>query len=242
MRLSILGYGKMGHLVEKTALDQGLEISAIIDNEKDWSDKMADFKSSDVAIDFSMPTTAVDNICRAFDNGVPIVVGTTGWLQNLKQVEELCKKSNGKLLYGSNFSVGVNIFFKINQLLSKLMEIHDNYHPSITEIHHIHKKDSPSGTAIHLANDIIDNVPHFNEWRLTPCQAGSDTIPVTALREGEVPGTHEITWKSDIDKIEIRHTAFSREGFAQGAVAAARWLAKQPSGIYKFEDVFETIQ
>ena len=224
----------MGHVVEKVLLERRHEIVAVIDNEADWQRLDNEFRRAEVAIDFSEPSVAVSNMLRAFEAHVPVVVGTTGWLNRLEEVCKRCADANGKLVYGSNFSIGVNIFFRVNRLLSKLMNTQDRYHVTMEETHHIHKKDAPSGTAIHLAQDIIHEVDALNEWQLTPCDH-TNVVPITAIREGEVPGTHKIVWDSPEDTIEITHTAHGREGFARGAVHAAEWLVLQPSGVYPFE-------
>ena len=224
----------MGHVVEKVLLERRHEIVAVIDNEADWQRLDNEFRRAEVAIDFSEPSVAVSNMLRAFEAHVPVVVGTTGWLDRLEEVCKRCADANGKLVYGSNFSIGVNIFFRVNRLLSKLMNTQDRYHVTMEETHHIHKKDAPSGTAIHLAQDIIHEVDSLNEWQLTPCDH-TNVVPITAIREGEVPGTHKIVWDSPEDTIEITHTAHGREGFALGAVHAAEWLVLQPSGVYPFE-------
>ena len=234
MRVAILGYGKMGHIVEKVLLERRHEIVAVIDNGSDWQRLDNEFRRAEVAIDFSEPSVAVSNMLRAFEAHVPVVVGTTGWLDRLEEVCKRCTDANGKLVYGSNFSIGVNIFFRVNRFLSKLMNTQDRYHVTMEETHHIHKKDAPSGTAIHLAQDIIHEVDALNEWQLTPCDH-TNVVPITAIREGEVPGTHKIVWDSPEDTIEITHTAHGREGFARGAVHAAEWLVLQPSGVYPFE-------
>jgi len=224
----------MGHMVEKVLQERRHEIVAIIDNEEDWQRFDSEFRKAEVAIDFSEPKTAVPNMLRAFEAKVPIVVGTTGWLDRLDEITEKCTAAGGKLVYSANFSIGVNIFFRINKLLAQLMNAQDRYEVSMEETHHIHKKDAPSGTAIHLAQDIIKEVNALKEWKLTPCDH-TNVIPVTAIREGEVPGTHKIVWHSPEDDIEITHTAHGREGFARGAVHAAEWLVLQPAGVYPFE-------
>lgn len=226
----------MGHIVEKVLQEGGHEIVAVIDNLDDWQRYAEDFKKADVAIDFSEPSAAVPNMSRAFEANVPIVVGTTGWLDRLDEVKTLCAAHNGRLVYGANFSIGVNIFFKVNQLLAKLMNTQDRYRAAVEETHHIHKKDAPSGTAIHIAQDILHEVEALQEWKLTPCDHTCVVLPVTAIREDEVPGTHVVTWSSPEDDIEIRHTAHGREGFALGAVHATEWLVDQPAGVYRFEE------
>ena len=225
----------MGHMVEKVLRGRGHEVVAVIDNDADWQRLDGEFRQAEVAIDFSEPSAAVPNMLRAFEAKVPVVVGTTGWLDRLEEVRQACASHCGRLVYGSNFSIGVNIFFKVNKLLAKMMNAQPRYQASVEETHHIHKKDAPSGTAIHIAEDILREVDALQEWRLTPCDHTRVTLPVTAVREGEVPGTHVVTCDSPEDTIEIRHTAHSREGFARGAVHAAEWLVSQPSGIYPFE-------
>jgi len=236
MKVAILGYGKMGHIVEKVLKERGHEVVAIIDNDQEWVSKAAAFRTAEVAIDFSEPKTAVPNMLRAFEAKVPMVVGTTGWLDRLDEVRGKCVAANGKLVYGSNFSIGVNIFFKINRMLAELMNSQPRYEATLEETHHIHKKDAPSGTAIHLAQDILSEVDTLERWQLTPCDHTRVVLPVTAIREGEVPGTHKIVWSSPEDTIEITHTARGREGFARGAVLAAEWLVGQPAGVYSFEE------
>ena len=235
MKVAILVYGKMGHIVEKVLRERNHEVVAVIDNLDDWQTRADNFRKAEVAIDFSEPSTAVPNMLRAFEANVPIVVGTTGWHDRLDEVREQCAAHSGRLVYGANFSIGVNIFFKVNQLLSKLMNTQSRYEVAMEETHHIHKKDAPSGTAIHLAKDIINEVDSLKEWQLTPCDHTRVVLPITAIREDEVPGTHVVTWSSPEDDIEIRHTAHGREGFARGAVHAAEWLVLQPAGVYPFE-------
>ena len=225
----------MGHMVEKVLKERVHEVVAIIDNEEDWKTNVDAFGRAEVAIDFSEPKTAVPNMLRAFEAKVPIVVGTTGWFDRLEEIRTKCTAADGKLVYSANFSIGVNIFFKINKMLAQLMNAQDRYQVSMEETHHIHKKDAPSGTAIHLAQDIIHEVDALKEWQLTPCDKTRVVLPVTAIREGEVPGTHKIVWSSPEDTIEITHTAHGREGFARGAVLAAEWLLLQPAGVYPFE-------
>ena len=236
MNVAILGYGKMGHIVERVLRERGHGIAAVIDTEADWQTFAEDFRKADVAIDFSEPSAAVANMRRAFEAHVPVVVGTTGWHDRLDEVKALCAEHNGRLVYGANFSIGVNIFFKVNQLLAKLMDTQPRYTAAVEETHHIHKKDAPSGTAIHIAQDILREVETLQEWKLTPCDHTRVVLPVTAIREDEVPGMHVVTWHSPEDDIEIRHTAHGREGFALGAVHAAEWIVGQPAGVYPFEE------
>lgn len=225
----------MGHIVERVLRERNHEVVTVIDNLDDWQTHAEDFRKAEVAIDFSEPSAAVPNMLRAFEAKVPIVVGTTGWLDRLEEIRQACAAHEGRLVYGSNFSIGVNIFFKVNQLLAKLMNSQPRYTAAVEETHHIHKKDAPSGTAIHIAQDILSEVKALQEWKLTPCDHTRVVLPVTAIREDEVPGTHVVTWESPEDTIEIRHTAHGREGFALGAVHAAEWIVSQPTGVYPFE-------
>ena len=232
----------MGHIVEQVLRERNHEVVAVIDNLDDWQTYAEDFRKAEVAIDFSEPSAAVPNMLRAFEAKVPIVVGTTGWLDRLEEIRQACTAHEGRLVYGSNFSIGVNIFFKVNQLLAKLMDSQPRYTAAVEETHHIHKKDAPSGTAIHIAQDILSEVKALQEWKLTPCDHTRVVLPVTAIREDEVPGTHVVTWNSPEDTIEIRHTAHGREGFALGAVYAAEWIVNQPTGVYPFEETLNDVR
>ncbi|MDE7397731.1 MAG: 4-hydroxy-tetrahydrodipicolinate reductase, partial [Muribaculum sp.] len=217
MKIALIGYGKMGHAIEHIAICRGHEIVCRIDahNLKGFDSEA--FASADVAIEFSTPATAVDNIIRAWSRGVKVVSGTTGWLNRRDEMIETCRKTGATLLWSSNFSLGVNLFFALNRYLASLMAGTTAYKPSLTETHHIHKLDHPSGTAITLAEGIIDRDPNVDGW--SEDAVGSDRlIHVTALREGEVPGTHTVVWNSDVDEITITHRAKSRDGFALGAV------------------------
>jgi len=231
----------MGHQVEEILLGEGHEIVAIIDNEDDWAWQMQDFETADVAIDFSMPSVAVRNMFNAFEHHVPIVVGTTGWLDSFEEVRRTCEKYNGSLVYGSNFSIGANLFMKLNKELAQLMETQPQYRVALEETHHAAKKDAPSGTAIRLAEDVLQIVDRLRSWQLTENMAvADDVLPVKANRVGTVPGTHTIQWHSEEDDITITHTAHSRKGFALGAVRAAIWLARHP-GIYDFQRIALTM-
>ena len=227
----------MGHQVEEILLRDGHEIVAIIDNEDDWMQKMADFETADVAIDFSMPSVAVRNMFNAFEHHVPIVVGTTGWLDRFEEVRCACEEHGGSLVYGSNFSIGANLFMQLNKDLARMMELQPQYRAEIEETHHTAKKDAPSGTAIRLAEDLLQIVSRFNCWLLANnITLTHDVLPIKAYRVGNVPGTHTIQWHSEEDDITITHTAHSRKGFALGAVKAALWLTQHP-GIYDFQHI-----
>jgi len=229
MNIALLGYGRMGKSIETIALQRHHNIALKVSNATDDFD----FSSTDVAIDFSIPTAAVTNIKKALDAGIPIISGTTGWLEHYNDIVAYCKAKNGTFLYASNFSLGVNIFFEINKKLSALMATVDGYSTEIEEIHHTKKLDAPSGTAITLAEQIIENT-NYKNWTLDP--PNPNEIHIDAKRIPEVPGTHEITYTSDIDSINIKHTAHSRQGFALGAVVAAEWI-KDKKGIYTMRDV-----
>lgn len=223
-KFAILGYGKMGKEVEKILLAQRQEIVATIDNEDDWKQQWDCFLTADVAVEFSMPTVAVDNFKKCFDAGIPLVAGTTGWYDRMDEVMDYCKQKSSSFIYGSNFSIGVNIFFKINELLADIMSGQDDFSVKIEETHHITKKDAPSGTAIHLSK-IIEN--QYNK----PVD-----IPVISYRLTDVPGIHKVTYQAENEVIELTHTAKNRVELAKGAVKAALWLLQHP-GIYDFKEI-----
>ena len=229
MKIALLGYGRMGKAIEKIAKNRGHEIVARID--KDQIEGTLEY--ANVAINFSIPDAAVNNIFSALSIAIPVVCGTTGWLENFKKVTDFTVKNKTAFLYASNFSIGVNLFFKLNEQLVKMMNNQSDYKVSIEEIHHIHKLDAPSGTAITLAEEIIEN-SESSDWSLSADK--SDDIQINAIREGEVPGTHTITYESSIDAISIKHKAHNREGFALGAVVASEWIVGK-KGIFKMSDV-----
>ncbi|WP_418263751.1 4-hydroxy-tetrahydrodipicolinate reductase [Flavobacterium faecale] len=229
MKIALLGYGKMGQVIERIALERGHEIVL----KKDEFNTYDGLSTADVAIDFSVPMAAVDNISACFNNNVPVVSGTTGWLDRYDEMIALCKEKNGGFISSSNFSLGVNLFFGLNEYLAKMMAKIEGYKVTMEEIHHIHKLDAPSGTAISLAQGVIEN-SNYNNWTLE--QATEKEIHIEAVRTGEVPGTHTVTYDSGIDSIEIKHTAHNREGFALGAVIAAEWLAGK-QGVFSMRDV-----
>ena len=226
MKIAIIGYGRMGRLVEEVAKSRGIEISCIID-EGD-TDKFAseDFRNSDVAIQFSVPSAAVEGILACFTAKVPVVVGTTGWTDSLPALKEMCEKGSGTMLYASNFSIGMNIFMAINRYVTTIMNGFDSYDPSLLEVHHVHKLDHPSGTAVTLANQLTSISHRIKKWVEKEWGEKPDKgfLPVYHRREGEVPGIHTITWESDCDSIVLTHDAKNRIGFARGAVSAAQWL------------------
>ena len=224
MKIALIGYGKMGKTIEQIALNRGHQIVSIVDINNPEEFQSANFKSADVAIEFTTPATAFDNYMKSFAAGVPVVSGTTGWLDRISEIKEKCEKEGKTFFYASNFSIGVNIFFALNKYLAKIMNNFPSYTISMTETHHIHKLDAPSGTAITLAEGIIENVDRKDRWTLETAEQPTD-LPIHAIREGEVPGIHEVTYESDVDYISIKHDAKSRAGFALGAVVAAEFTA-----------------
>lgn len=243
MKIALLGYGKMGQIIARFAEERGHEVilKITVDNLDELNTE--NLAKADVAIDFSAPDAAVDNIYKCFDAGVPIVVGTTGWYGHLQQIKNDCLSGNNTLLYGSNFSVGVNLFFHLNKILAKLMNNYPAYDVQLEEIHHTQKLDSPSGTAMTLAEDIIEAVGRKKEWvnevvGATSLDAFSnEQLLIESHRIENVPGTHTVIYSSEVDEIEIKHTAHSRAGFALGAVMAAEWLQNK-QGFYHIADVF----
>ncbi len=220
----------MGHEIEKIAIARGHEIVAKIET-KDFSTD--DIKNADVAIDFSVPESAVSNIKKSIKNNIPVVSGTTGWLDEYNNIVEYCNKHNGGFIYASNFSLGVNIFFELNKKLAKMINGHNKYDVELEEIHHTKKLDAPSGTAITLAEGVIDN-SKYTSWKLD--NAEENEIPIIAKRIEDVPGTHTVKYTSEIDDIEIKHTAHNRKGFAEGAVIASEWLVGK-HGVFSMKDV-----
>ncbi|MGI9546771.1 MAG: 4-hydroxy-tetrahydrodipicolinate reductase [Flavobacteriaceae bacterium] len=229
MNIALFGYGKMGKLIEQIAMKRDHTIVAV----KDIDTPAVDFSNVDIGIDFSTPEAAIGNILSCLENGIPIISGTTGWLEKYEEVTAVCKEKNGAFLYASNFNLGVNVFFALNARLAELMNPLKDYKAEIEEVHHVHKLDAPSGTAITLAEDIISN-SDYAAWQLNAALEG--TVPVYSKRMGEVPGTHTVTYSSPIDNLEIKHTAHNREGFALGAVVAAEWLVGK-TGVYTMKDV-----
>ena len=236
MKIALLGYGKMGKVIEEIAIDKGHQIIVKIDSAKDWEKNKNILKDIDVAIDFSIPETVIENINNCFNNNIPIVVGTTGWYDNIENIKKLCNEKDQSLIWASNFSIGVNIFFKVNQYLAKWMNNYDEYEVSMEEIHHTAKLDAPSGTAISLANGIISELERKTTWKLGK-EVNQDELSIEAKRIDPVPGTHSISYDSDIDTIEIKHSAKNRKGFAKGSILAAEWLADK-KGFYEFKEVF----
>lgn len=232
MKIFLSGYGRMGKEVEKQSLSRNHEIIGFANNPNDWNRADEFYNQIDVVIDFSLPDTAIDVIKTCFKKNVPIVTGTTGWYEALPEIKALCKQQSQTLLYAPNFSIGVNLFFEVSRYLAKMMDQQENYKAHIFEEHHIHKLDAPSGTAKMLADDLIENISRYSGWSE---KGDTQTLPVASSRQGEVPGTHEVIYNSDVDTITIRHEAKSRQGFALGAVKAAEWVMDK-KGVYTMKD------
>jgi 4-hydroxy-tetrahydrodipicolinate reductase len=236
MKIALLGYGKMGKTIEEIAEKRGHKVVLKISDDIEHHDLSE--QDIDVAIDFSVPKAAFKNITTCFKNNIPVVSGTTGWLDDYERARDICEKENSAFIYASNFSLGVNVFFELNQKLAGMMQGLEDYSVNIEEVHHLQKLDAPSGTAITLAQQILAENSKLKGWQLE--DADEDEIPIHAKREENVPGTHTVTYESDIDKIEIIHTAKSRQGFALGAVVAAEYL-KDKTGIFTMKDVLSEL-
>lgn len=231
MKLALIGYGKMGKEIEAIAISRGHEVVFKISSSLTAETSM--IQQADVAIEFSRPEAAADNILRCFEWGVPVVVGTTGWYNRLPEIKSIAQEKDGTLLYSTNFSIGVNVVFHINQALAKIMNSLDEYEPSMKEIHHVHKLDKPSGTAITLAEGILDEISRIKNWSLE--NENDDSLWIDVERTDEVPGTHQVNYESEVDFIQLTHIAKNRKGFALGAVKAAEWLANK-KGVYTMKD------
>lgn len=230
MRIALVGYGKMGKIIDEIAQKRGHEIVARLKE----TPTAENLNNPDVAIEFSLPDAAYHNIRACLENKIPVICGTTGWLEKKEEVEKIAADNDSAFLYGSNFSLGVNLFFALNEKVADIMKNVDEYSCQLEEIHHVHKKDAPSGTAISIAEGIIKNNPKFNAWKLEETQG--QELGIFAIREDEVPGTHSVYYKSEVDEIEIKHTAFNRNGFALGALVAAEWI-KDKKGNFTMKDV-----
>jgi 4-hydroxy-tetrahydrodipicolinate reductase len=243
MKIALLGYGKMGKMIEKIATDRHHEIVLKIDHDNLDDLTVENLQKADAAIEFSTPDTVLGNIQKCFEAGLPIVVGTTGWYGSLQQIKNDCDKSNNALIYASNFSVGVNVFFHVNKVLAKLMNKYPYYEVQVEEIHHVHKLDAPSGTAMTIAEGIIENLDSKSEWVNTVGEQVSDAavknnqLLIESLRIDSVPGTHTVIYDSEVDTIEFKHTAHNRTGFALGAVLAAEWI-QDKKGFFEARDMF----
>jgi 4-hydroxy-tetrahydrodipicolinate reductase len=247
MKIALLGYGKMGKIIEKFATDRNHEIVLIIDQDNQHELTAENLQRADAVIEFSTPTSVLNNIEHCFEAGVPVVVGTTGWHNKLQLIKKQCEQSNGTLIYATNFSVGVNVFFHVNRMLAKIMNNYPYYEVQVEEIHHTQKLDSPSGTGITLAEGIIANIDSKKEWinvvatdeaETADENIKSDQLLIESLRIDSVPGTHTVIYDSEVDMIEIKHTAHNRNGFALGAVMAAEWI-KDKKGFHSVEDMFD---
>lgn len=237
MRIALLGYGKMGKEIEQIALQRGHSISLKVDVTNASSFSSKDLASTDAAIEFTTPQSAVNDIYACFEANVPVVVGTTGWLERLEEVRKKCTEKKQGLFYASNFSIGVNIFFKVNSYLARIMDRYEDYDVSLEEIHHIHKLDSPSGTGLSLATQVLEQVKRKKNW-VNKAPEKKEELAILSKREGEVPGTHIVSYDSAVDKIEIAHIAHNRKGFALGAVLAAEFMAGK-TGVYGMDDLLK---
>lgn len=234
MNIVLIGYGKMGKEIEAIAKKRGHDIVLKVNSTNTAQISAEDLKKADVAIEFSTPHTVLQNIQKCLDAQLPIVVGTTGWYKDFEEIQKLCISKNGSLFYATNFSLGVNLFFKVNSFLAELMNKYEDYEVSMEEIHHVHKLDKPSGTAITLANQVIDKIDRKTKWSID--SPSDETLFIKDIRQGEVPGTHIIKYHSEIDDIEIMHKAHNRKGFALGAVVAAEFL-KGKKGMFTMSDL-----
>lgn len=235
MKVAILGYGKMGQIIEKIALERGHNILLKINHHNIDELNIDNLKKADVIIDFSTPESAKTNIILSIDANKPIISGTTGWLDDYKEVKDYCIKNDGTFLYASNFSLGVNLFFELNKNLAKLMKKHQQYQINLTEIHHSEKLDAPSGTAISLAEQIISESDIKNKWTINS-ENSEKELKIDAQRKGNITGTHSVNYKSETDSISIIHEAHSRNGFALGAIIAAEWIMSK-KGVFNMHDV-----
>ncbi|MDY0932681.1 4-hydroxy-tetrahydrodipicolinate reductase [Chryseobacterium sp. CFBP8996] len=230
MKIALVGYGRMGKIIDEIALKRGHEVVARLKE----TPTAENLNNPDVVIEFSLPEVAFDNIKACLENKIPVICGTTGWLERKDEVEKLALENGTAFLYGSNFSLGVNLFFALNEKLADLMKNVDQYSCQLEEIHHVHKLDAPSGTAISLAEGIIKNNAKFDAWKLE--ETKEKQLGIFAIREDEVPGTHSVYYRSEVDEIEIKHKAYNRNGFALGAVVAAEWI-KDKKGNFTMKDV-----
>lgn len=237
MKIALIGYGKMGKEIEAIAWERGHEIVTKVSRNapEGWGEIRKG--NVDVCIEFTHPESGFENISKCIEAGVPVVSGTTGWTVRMPEMQALLEKENGSLFWASNFSLGVNIMFRFNKMLAEMLARTGQYTPSIEEIHHIHKKDAPSGTAITLAEGVIENFPDLKSWTLNISET-TEQLSIRSIREDEVPGTHHVNYDSDVDRITLSHVAFSRKGFALGAVLAAEWLPRH-SGLNSMNDLLK---
>lgn len=240
MKIALIGYGKMGQAIEKIALERGHEICCIVTSQNPI--EHVDFSSTDVAIEFTKPELATKHIIHCINSSVPVVVGTTAWHEELETIKAICEDKNGSLLYASNFSLGVNIFFEINKRLAELLSDHPEYKAQIEEIHHLQKLDAPSGTAIEIAKGIVSYNQNYNDWKTglnAKPEVNDDELPIIAKREPNVPGTHTVNYVSEIDTISMTHQAHNRKGFALGAVIAAEWVVTK-KGVFTMSNILNS--
>jgi 4-hydroxy-tetrahydrodipicolinate reductase len=240
MKIALIGYGKMGQAIEKIALERGHEISIIVTSQNPI--EHVDFSSTDVAIEFTKPELATKHIIHCMNSSVPVVVGTTAWHEELETIKAICEDKNGSLLYASNFSLGVNIFFEINKRLAELLSDHPEYKAEIEEIHHLQKLDAPSGTAIEIAKGIVSYNQNYNDWKTglnARPEVNDDELPIIAKREPNVPGTHTVNYVSEIDTLSMTHQAHNRKGFALGAVIAAEWVVTK-KGVFTMSNILNS--
>lgn len=237
MNITLIGYGKMGKAIEQIALHRGNEVTFKIDKDNPTLLKSLNGSKTDAAIEFTQPEQAFHNLKHCLENGIPVVCGTTGWLEKRKEIEAICLHNKGAFFYASNYSVGVNIFFHLNKWLASVMQGYPEYNISMEEIHHTEKKDAPSGTAITLAEGVMEHVSSKTNW-INEIKGKSNELPIISKRIENVPGTHTMFYESAIDSIEIKHTAHSREGFALGAVLAAEWI-KGKTGVFGMDDMLK---
>ncbi len=236
LNIALIGYGKMGKAVEKMAASRHHDVTAKIDNEDDWDKYREKLTDCDVAIEFTTPEAAPANIKRCFELDLPVVSGTTGWLNEVPAIIQFCKENTRTLFHASNFSIGVNLFFELNSKLASMLSTADGYTPRITETHHTQKLDAPSGTAITLAKDIISKRKNLNKWGNADENPPGNTLAIKSHRTDNVTGTHAVTYDSSIDSIEIKHTAHTRSGFAEGAILAAEWVYNR-QGVFGMKDL-----
>lgn len=240
MKIALIGYGKMGKMIEECVLEK-MEDEIVLkiskQNQQDLTEE--NLQKADVAIEFTTPDSAADNLMRCLDAGIPVVCGTTGWVKEIEKIRDYTKEKKGAVIYGSNFSPGVNIFFALNKKLAAMMNTHSEYDVELQETHHTEKKDAPSGTAISLANDILKINTRKSKWNYPP-SSDRDSLSIRAERKNNVSGIHVVSYRSANDEISIRHEAFSRKGFADGALLAARWIAGK-KGIFEFNQIFSEL-
>jgi len=235
MKIALIGYGKMGKTIEEVALERGHTIAARITGSS-GAEAWEALRGADVCIEFTKPAAALPNFTRCMEMGLPLVTGTTGWYNHREEVASRCRALDASFFWASNFSIGVNLFWQANKKLAELMARHPDYVPAITEIHHVQKLDAPSGIAITTAEQIIEQHPAYDRWKLTTDSVGQRELPIHAVREGDVKGTHIVSYNSETDRIELKHEAKSRRGFALGAVMAAEWL-RGKRGFFTMDDM-----